>query len=124
MAQFQQKTLDLIAEVNAILAQYDGPLTLRQVYYRLVAAQIIENVQKAYTLLSKHLERARLAGLVDDTRIIDRTRQTSRVSTWHDLEDFLATVRDTYRREKWTIANLTMSRSGVRRTPSRACLSR
>jgi len=99
---FQQKTLDLFGAVNGILSQYDGPLTLRQVYYRLVAAQIIQNTENEYKGLSKHLTNARLAGLVDDSRIIDRVRSTLRVQCWPDLSHFLQTVRRAYRREKWT----------------------
>jgi len=98
---FQKKTLELFDKVNGILAEYDGPLTLRQIYYRLVAAQYIENVQKAYTLLSKHLTNARRAGIVDPNRIIDRTRRTLKVPTWTDLEEFLEAVSRSYRREKW-----------------------
>jgi len=99
---FHQKTLDLFAAVNGILGEYEGPLTLRQVYYRLVAAQIIQNTENEYKGLSKHLTRARLAGLVDDSRIIDRVRSTLRVQCWPDLSHFLQTVRRAYRREKWT----------------------
>ncbi len=99
---FHQKTLDLFAAVNGILGEYEGPLTLRQVYYRLVAAQIIQNTENEYKGLSKHLTRARLAGLVDDSRIIDRVRSTLRVQCWPDLSHFLQTVRRSYRREKWT----------------------
>jgi len=99
---FHQKTLDLFAAVNGILGEYEGPLTLRQVYYRLVAAQIIQNTENEYKGLSKHLTRARLAGLVDDSRIIDRVRATIRVPCWPDLSHFLRTVRRSYRREKWT----------------------
>ena len=99
---FHQKTLDLFAAVNGILGEYEGPLTLRQVYYRLVAAQIIQNTENEYKGLSKHLTRARLAGLVDDSRIIDRVRATIRVPCWPDLSHFLQTVRRSYRREKWT----------------------
>jgi hypothetical protein len=99
---FQQKTLDLIGEVNAILTEYEGPLTLRQVYYRLVAAQVIINEERSYKNLSKTLTNARLAGLVDDSRLVDRTRQSLRVPCWNDLESFLRAVRESYRPEKWT----------------------
>ncbi len=99
---FRQETLGLISRVNAILEQYDGPLTLRQVYYRLVAAHVIDNKEKQYKRLSKVLTNARLAGLVDDTRIVDRLRDVHRVPCWDDLQGFLEAVRRSYRREKWT----------------------
>lgn len=93
-------TLALIHEVNTILGQYTGALTLRQIYYRLVAAHIIPNDQRQYKRLSKHLVTARLLGLVDDTRITDRTRSTIQPSTWTDLESFMRSVRTSYRRDK------------------------
>jgi len=98
----QAKTLALIAAVNTILARYDGPLTLRQVFYQLVAAQLVPNLQKEYKSLSGHLTNARREGLVDPDRITDRTRQTIKVNTWRDLEQFLEVLTKNYRREKWT----------------------
>jgi len=99
---FQRKTLDLFDRVNDILAEYDVPLTLRQVYYRLVAAHAIPNTERAYKNLSARLTDGRRAGLIDPRRITDRLRQASRVSCWEDLGDFLKSVRESYRREKWT----------------------
>lgn len=98
---FQPKTLQLIEQVNGILAQYDGPLTLRQVFYRLVAAQAVTNIEREYKRLSNVLTKARRAGLVDDTRIVDRMRQTHRLPCWADVPEFLRAVRRSYRREKW-----------------------
>lgn len=108
MKGFQAKTLALIDRVNAILAQYDGPLTLRQVHYRLVAAHVIPNTERAYKALSARLTAARRAGLIDPRRITDRLRQANRVSCWADLPEFLRTVRRSYRREKWTSQPVTV----------------
>jgi hypothetical protein len=99
---FQAKTLALFDQVNGILAEYDVPLTLRQVYYRLVAAHIIPNTERAYKNLSARLTDGRRAGRIDPRRITDRLREASRVSCWDDLPDFLQAVRQSYRREKWT----------------------
>ena len=76
----QQKSLSLIEVVNSVLTQYEGTLTLRQVYYRLVAAFVIENTERAYKRLSATLTKARREGLVDPRRITDRLRQAHRVS--------------------------------------------
>lgn len=126
MTGFHQKTLELFDTVNAILEQYEGALTLRQIFYRLVAAHHIENTQNAYTLLSSHLTNARRAGIVDADRIVDRTRQTLKVATWSDLEEFLEVVSGSYRREKWTSqqTNKHTWRCGARRTRWPVCWSR
>jgi hypothetical protein len=59
-----------------ILKQYEYPLTLRQVYYRLVAAGDIGNTRSNYTSLSSILVKARERGEVDYKRIEDRVRST------------------------------------------------
>jgi len=67
---------EIVPKVNAILKQYEYPLTLRQVYYRLVAAGAIENTRSNYTSLSSILVKARERGEVDYKRIEDRVRST------------------------------------------------
>jgi hypothetical protein len=56
---------EIVPKVNAILKQYEYPLTLRQVYYRLVAAGAIKNTRSNYTSLSSILVKARERGEVD-----------------------------------------------------------
>jgi len=67
---------EIVPKVNSILKQYEYPLTLRQVYYRLVAASAIENTRSNYTSLSSILVKARERGEVDYRRIEDRVRST------------------------------------------------
>jgi hypothetical protein len=65
---------DTVNAVNRVIAQYDIPLTLRQIYYRLVAAGLIPNRRSAYNGLSAQLVTAREKREVDETRIVDRSR--------------------------------------------------
>ena len=67
---------EIVSHVNEIFGQYDMPLTLRQIYYRLVADFGMPNRRSAYNTLSRMLVRAREQGEVDDTRIEDRSRET------------------------------------------------
>lgn len=94
-------TRELIENVNAILAGYAGDMTLRQVYYQLVANYAYPNTEKKYKALSGHLTNARVHGLVDGARIIDRTRQVGRPYGYDDLADFMASVRNSFQRERW-----------------------
>ncbi len=76
--EFRQNTLALIDKCNVILERYDAAgfdMTVRQVYYQLVAADEIENSEKSYNKIQGLLNDARLAGLVDWDFIVDRTRQ-------------------------------------------------
>jgi len=77
-------------EVLEGLSDY-WPLTLRQVYYQLVAAGDIENNLKQYSKLSRMLAKARLEGLVSWDAIEDRSRRTLGSAGWSDKSHF---VRD------------------------------
>jgi hypothetical protein len=52
------KTRELIAKAQKILAA-EQPMTLRQLYYRLVSAEVLENTRSDYCRLSRVLTRAR-----------------------------------------------------------------
>lgn len=66
---------DLTEAVRRILEEYPGMrLTLRQIYYRLVANQTIENNISQYKYLSSILVQARYSGDIDFHAIEDRTR--------------------------------------------------
>lgn len=67
---------EIVKAVNDVLAQYTMPLTLRQIYYRLVAKLLIPNTVTAYKTLSKLMVKARERGKIDSTRIEDRSRQS------------------------------------------------
>jgi hypothetical protein len=64
------------------------PLTLRQIYYQLVAAGHIENNRNAYSKLSRLLTRARLDGRVSWAAMEDRSRSMLKSGGWSDAEDF------------------------------------
>lgn len=101
LKKFQHKNLDLIEKAKSIISEYDQPLTVRQIYYRLVAGQIIDNNLKSYKRICKILGDARKCGLVLFDDIVDRTRVPIKSSSWNGLKSFLDTVKKAYRREKW-----------------------
>jgi hypothetical protein len=68
-----QDTLALLELVRAILTEYAEylPLTLRQIFYRLVGANGYEKTEQAYERLGEHLNRARRARLIPMSAIRD-----------------------------------------------------
>ncbi len=72
------------------------PVTLRQVYYRLVAAGTIENRRAEYSKLSRILTKARLDGLVPWAALEDRTRSTLASGGWGDAAAFVAQESDAF----------------------------
>ena len=66
-----------IEYMNDIIEEYQGngyTLSVRQLYYQLVARAYIENTAVNYGAISKFVTKARLAGLVDWEAIEDRGR--------------------------------------------------
>jgi len=105
---FRQNTLVLIDKCNAVLERYADAgydMTVRQVYYQLVAADEIENSEKSYDKIQVLLNDARLAGLVDWDYIVDRTRELRRLPTWDSPQDVLEAAHTGFRTDKWSSQN-------------------
>lgn len=67
-----QETLD---HAHSIAGEYGGNLTVRQLYYQLVARGYIENSQRSYKRLVSILSDARLSGEFPFDWLLDRTRE-------------------------------------------------
>ena len=75
--------LEVVIHVIEELRPY-WPLTLRQIYYQLVARELIGNCRNEYQRLSRLLTKARLDGLVQWAAIEDRSRRTLWSGGWSD----------------------------------------
>jgi hypothetical protein len=91
----QAATLALLDQVQAVLTEYAAflPLTLRQVFYRLVGAHGYDKTERAYDRLGEHLNRARRAQLIPMDAIRDDGGLRVEPQAWDDAKDFLAAVR-------------------------------
>ena len=87
--------LQNVQKVLTALRTY-WPLTLRQVYYQLVAGLLIENEKGAYKKLSRILAKARLDGLVPWEALEDRTRSVLGSDGWTNRETFLEDELDSF----------------------------
>ncbi len=88
----QARTKVLIEQVNEVLDEYALylPLTVRQVFYRLVATQGFEKSEHSYKRLAEHLVRARRACLIPFTSIRDDGITVYPVSWHRNVEAFHA----------------------------------
>jgi hypothetical protein len=79
----------------------ERPMTLRQLYYRLVSAGLLKNRQAEYKRLGALMTRLREARIVPRTWIVDHVRTGLKPSSWSGLADFADSVRDCYRKDFW-----------------------
>lgn len=96
---FQSASLALIDKTNEIIKEYQESgydLTLRQLYYQLVARGFIDNNEAQYKKLGSIINNGRLAGLIDWMAITDRTRQVKMNAHWEDPSDILRSAADSY----------------------------
>jgi hypothetical protein len=89
-----------------IIATYDTPVTLRQLFYRLVSEQAIPNDENAYKVLSRESatwrREGRMSGLLDQTRRIEVDRGFQ--SPAHALDYLLAVyTRDRTEGQKYAL---------------------
>lgn len=97
----QKQSLELLTQVQEIINSYDFALTLRQIYYQLVARQIIPNEQRYYKKLSRLCVTGRDEGILPEEGFADRLRAVDKLGSWVDLNEFMQTVKRSYRKDKW-----------------------
>src|SRR5256885_626637 len=97
---FRDKNRSL-AERSAQVLGEEHPMTLRQLYYRLISAGDLKNDQKEYKRLGSVMTRLREARAVPRTWIVDHVRTTLKPSSWTGLADFGDSVRSGYRKDFW-----------------------
>lgn len=101
---FKDKSLHLIQLVNEVISEYSAQgyeLTLRQVYYQLVARGHILNNERSYKNLGNLINDGRLAGLIDWFAIIDRTRNLRGNSHWETPESVIESAKYSYMLDRW-----------------------
>lgn len=101
---FGIKTIEVIDRVNAILTDYEAQgfdLTVRQIYYQFVSKDWIKNSLKEYKKLAATINDARLAGLIDWNRIVDRTRFVRSISSWSNPASIINSAAQSYKEDLW-----------------------
>ena len=88
----------ILEEATEIVDTYDTGVTLRQLFYRLVAAQVLPNTTSAYKGLSSKTAEARRNGTFPD--LIDRGREIHRAGSFTSPESALSWLTARYRRDR------------------------
>jgi hypothetical protein len=94
----------LINRVNDIIDEYNTAgysLTLRQVYYQLVARGVIPNNERSYKNVGELVSNGRLTGLIDWYAIEDRTRYIRSLPHWNEPAEIVASAVNQYRIDLW-----------------------
>ncbi len=101
----ERRTKAEMSEIReAIIATVatDHPMTLRQLFYRLVSDGVVAKTEAEYKgTVGRLLTNLRLDGTIPLGWIADNTRWVRRVETFDDVQDALNTTARTYHRNIW-----------------------
>jgi hypothetical protein len=92
----------LIDQAAEILAE-ESPMTIRQLFYRLVSVGALENCRSDYVKVSRMMTTARNDGRVDWDAIVDRSRADYAPSVWDDAAEYVETLKTCYRKDYWNM---------------------
>lgn len=101
---FNKASATLVGIANNILNEYRKMgyrLSLRQLYYQLVARDYIENSVKSYKRIGNLISDARLAGLLDWGMIEDRGRETVIPTAWESPAQIVHAAAQQFRIDRW-----------------------
>lgn len=98
---FNEEHLEIIAKANAIIADSQYPMSLRQVYYQFVTKNWLKNKQSEYSRLGGILSDGRIAGLVSWEAMEDRERQLMGRNTWDSIPSFLRGMKPKFALDLW-----------------------
>lgn len=101
---FGADALELLAKINSILRNYEEQgydLSLRQLYYQLVAANVVPNTERNYKSVGNLVSEARLAGLIDWDMIKDRGRQMVANAHWLTPREIIEACGRQFQIDKW-----------------------
>jgi hypothetical protein len=94
--------MEAIREALYDILAADHPMTVRQVFYRMVSRGAIAKTENEYNnTVSRLLVKMRRAGEIPFHWISDNTRWMRKPRTFSSLEDALRLTRQTYRRSLW-----------------------
>ena len=111
----QETSLKVLQDCQTVLDRYRSlgyGLSLRQLYYQLVAKDLLPaqwadpktgstNNIRSYKRLGEVVKNGRLAGFIDWNQIEDRGRSASDPFCWDDPEEILSSAADSYTLDRW-----------------------
>jgi len=95
-----KRTTELIDAASNIL-DIQQPMTIRQLFYRLVSAGLIPNDRKHYQLVSRIMTKARDDGRIPFEYITDRSRPEYKPNVFVDAAGYARAVQRSYRKDYW-----------------------
>lgn len=101
---FSPESEATIVQLNRIISDYAAKgyrLSLRQLYYQMVARDLVENTLQSYKRMGDLVSNARLAGRIDWEMIEDRNRETITPPMWSSPDQIVEAAAAQFAIDRW-----------------------
>lgn len=98
----RKDTLRIWLEIMRVFDDVGTPMTVRQMFYRLLSLGVIQKAESQYKRVAYHLLNMRRLKIVPYNFISDNTRWMRKSRTWDSLTEMLEASASSYRRALWT----------------------
>lgn len=101
---FNRSTLELINFLDKLIGEYQAAgytLSVRQLYYQLVARNVVPNTEQSYKRVASIINDARLAGMLDWDAVEDRNRDVQVRPRWSSGSDILMGCARQFHMDLW-----------------------
>jgi hypothetical protein len=102
MAKAETKRITRLINQAIEILDDESPMTVRQLFYRLVSIGSLANCRGDYVKVSRIMTIARNDGRVGWDDIVDRSRADYAPSVWEDAAEYVETIRAGYRKDYWS----------------------
>lgn len=90
-----------LIEAALVILSAEWPMTIRQLFYRILSIGLIDNSRADYQKVSRVMTKAREDGRCNFEFIVDRSRPEYAPQVWDDAAGYAATVQRSYRKNYW-----------------------
>jgi hypothetical protein len=103
MAQGEWAATTELIEAALEILEAENPMTIRQLFYRLVSVEHIKNTQLDYQRVSRLMTKARRDDRCRYEWIVDRSRPTYEPNVFKDAAGYARCVKRGYRKDYWAM---------------------
>jgi hypothetical protein len=101
MAQGEWEATREFIEAGLTILEQENPMTVRQLFYRLVSAGLIPNSHREYCRVSRLMTKARRDERCPFEWLVDRSRPTYEPNVFENPQDYAEVIKRSYRRDYW-----------------------
>lgn len=101
---FKKQSVAIIDAANKYLDEYARKgfdMTSRQIFYKFASMDLIPNTDVWYRKIKETISNARLAGLIDWSSVVDRTRFLRINGHWNTPKEMLESAAEQYQINMW-----------------------